>query len=309
MSSRLRPGRDIESRITWIFGSPRSGSTWLLALLAEHELVVAVNEPLIGSYLSPFMCDQPGFSAQDLDASNFTIRRVQRGQRQQFFADEFADTWLPGLGRLMRDRFSAHLRRDPKAVPYTNGRVVIKEPNGSESADVIMAALPRSRLLFLLRDGRDVVDSVLAANLSDSWVAHEFPGARGIDTAEHRDFVIESAHKWLWRTEVVQAAYAAHPGPRLMVRYEDLLQEPHRHLREICDWMELPVSDSQLEQWIGTHAFESLPAAARGPKQFFRAAQPGLWRKSLTLEEQVCVTEILGPKLRELGYAHDAEPV
>src|SRR3954466_15243190 len=47
--------RDLESRLVWVFGSPRSGSTWLLRLLAEHESVVPVDEPLIGSYLGPFM--------------------------------------------------------------------------------------------------------------------------------------------------------------------------------------------------------------------------------------------------------------
>ena len=83
-----------------------------------------------------------------------------------------------------------------------------------------MAAMPRSRLLFLLRDGRDVVDSDLAANKQGSWIGREFPGARGISPAERLDFVVQSAHKWLWRTEVVQAAFAAHPGPKQMVRYE-----------------------------------------------------------------------------------------
>src|SRR3954447_19257810 len=84
-----RMPHDFESRLVWVFGSPRSGSTWLLQLLGGHDAVVPINEPLIGWYIGPFMSDLPAMDARNLDLSNFTMRRILREKRFSFFADEF----------------------------------------------------------------------------------------------------------------------------------------------------------------------------------------------------------------------------
>lgn len=291
-----------ESRVVWLFGSPRSGSTWLLGLLGEHEAVVPINEPLIGWYLGPFLSDLPGVNPLEMDVETFTLRRLQGGKSAQFFAEEFKDVWLPGLARLMLDRFRAHVVKYPAEAPPSRSLVMLKEPNGSQSADVIMRALPRSRFLFLLRDGRDVVDSELAASQRGSWVTEEGAGFTGISDPERLDFVVQSAHKWLWRTQIVQEAFRKHGGPKHIIRYEDLLRDPISHVRTIFDWLGLPISPRRLSELVERHAFERLPNNARGRSKFYRAATPGLWRENMTLEEQAALERILGSKLRELGY-------
>jgi hypothetical protein len=45
-----------------------------------------------------------------------------------------------------------------------------------------------------------------------------------------------------------------------------------------------------------------VPAERRGSLEFFRAASPGLWRENLTAEEQGAMEDVIGPKLREIGY-------
>jgi hypothetical protein len=295
-------GQEFERKLVWVFGSPRSGSSWLLQLLGAHETVVTINEPLLGQYLGPFLCDLPGVSAPALDAENFTLRRIKRENNSHFFAEQFSDVWAPGLGALMRERFLAHVVRSPAKAPVSQTLVVIKEPNGSQSADVIMRALPSSRLLFLLRDGRDVVDSELAGNLPGSWITKEFPGAQGLPPDDRHAFVVQSAYKWLWRTEVVQEAFAKHRGPKMLVRYEDLRTAPTQQFGAILDWLGLKMAPSRLASLTEEHSFERLPADARGPQAFSRAASPGQWRENLSSDEQAAVEQILAPKLKELGY-------
>jgi hypothetical protein len=297
-----RARRGFESRLLWLFGSPRSGSSWLLQLLASHPAVVPINEPLIGWYLGPFLSDMPGWNAEDLDLGNFTLQRVQREKAHSFFSREFSDVWAPALGDLIVERFMAQALRYPSDVPFSRTVVAIKEPSGSQSADVLMAALPRARLLFLLRDGRDVVDSELAANLSGAWLGKEFPGARGIGEGERLEFVTQSAYKWLWRTEVVQEAYCAHAGPKHLIRYEDLRTDTATQVRSLLEWAGLEVDEAQLATWIERHAFERVPAEDRGPQAFHRSASPGQWRENLTAEERAAVEAVIGPKVRELGY-------
>src|SRR5689334_16444105 len=97
-----------EPNLVWILGSPRSGSTWLLRLLKDHPAVVAVNEPLIGWHLGPFMSDLPGADASHIEFENALLGRTRADDRSWFFADEFRDTWQPSLGRLMRERLYQH---------------------------------------------------------------------------------------------------------------------------------------------------------------------------------------------------------
>ena len=289
----------LEERLVWILGSPRSGSTWLLYLLGEDKRVVPINEPLIGWYLGPLLSDLPGFETSTLDSHNFTLRQAQRDKRNQFFSEPFRDVWLPSLRSMMLRRFAAQVSHSG------SGRrplVLVKEPNGSQSADLLLDALPRSRLLFLLRDGRDVVDSELAANLKGSWATQDFPGAEGIAGDDRLAFVAQSARKWLWRTEVVERAYEAHRGPRLTLRYEALRRDPETVLPELFEWLGIPVSPEVLRERVRKHAFEQIPEQTRGPQSFYRSASPGSWRQNLTLQEQDVVQEILGPKLQDLGY-------
>ena len=179
----------------------------------------------------------------------------------------------------MRARFHAHAAARPAGVPLSETLVVLKEPHGSQAVDLIVEALPESRLLFLLRDGRDVIDSELAAPAKGSWLGDVFPVVAGIAPDERLAFVEPSAHKWLWRTEVVEQAYAANQGPKLLVRYEDMLAGASAQLRRVFHWLGLEIADADLESLVQSQSFERLPAEHRGSDKIFRAAQPGLWRE------------------------------
>jgi len=298
LPSRLRR---LERRVTWIFGSPRSGSTWLYLMLSELDDVVSMNEPLLGHYLAPFLCDQPGVDISSLDVSTFTIRRVDSGRPDQFFADQFADVWQPELRRLINARVLAHVASAMSTRP-TRAAIVIKEPNGSQSADLIMRAQPDAHLLFLLRDGRDVVDSAVAANTAGSWATTVFPGVVGVEGAARSSYVQNAAYKWLWQTEVVEQAFAEHRGPKKLVRYEHMLEDPVGHLGEIASWMGINASREQVQDVANRLDFAKIPATERGQDKFFRSAQPGSWRRNLDPACQELMMNVLGEKLRALGY-------
>jgi len=290
----------LESRVIWLFGSPRSGSTWLAMMAAQHPAITIMNEPTIGYHLSPWLCNEPGYRPEDLDVSTLTIRRVMENDPQKFFSAEHADVWVPGLRRLLNDRLRSHLERNAPGASPESTLLLVKEPNGSQSADVIMRAQPTARLLFLLRDGRDVVDSELASFAVGGWQERAFRHMRGVGADERLDFVVRSAYQWLWRTEVVQAALAEHRGPTHTIRYEDLLSDTERRLRELFEWLGRPLERSRVESVAERLDFERLPS--HGPGEFNRSAAPGAWRDNLRPEEREAVTEILRPKLTELGY-------
>jgi hypothetical protein len=300
---RRKQARRFEAQVAWILGSPRSGSSWLTQMLGVHESIWPIHEPMIGWYLGPFVADLPGMDPARISWRHCTLPRFQHDTPSQFFADEFKEAWLPGLRRLILERLEAEVMRQSDGRFGARSMVVVKEPNGSQAADLILEALPRSTLIFLLRDGRDVVDSQLAAMQRGGWAAPQEGGEFDPTDARVRwTFLRDSAYKWLWRTEVVMDAYGRHPGPKHLVRYEDLLANPTRELRSILGLLGLPDAGQQTEAIAAEYSFDRLPAEQKGPLKFVRAAQPGLWRENLTGDEQAMVGEIVGPKLRELGY-------
>ena len=299
-SAPASDSESVEARTIWLFGSPRSGSTWLSRMAAAHPTIELMNEPTIGYHLSPFLSNEPGYRVEDLDVNTFTLRRVAADSPDRFFSSKYADVWLPGLRRLLNDRLLAHLEREVDADAARRSLLMVKEPNGSQSADVIMRAQPGARLLFLLRDGRDIVDSELASFAVGGWQQRSFAHMRGIGETERLDFVVSSAYQWLWRTEVVEEAFAEHPGAKRMLRYEDLLREPERHLGELFDWLGVPIAADEVAAVVELFSFARL--SHRGAKQQARFARPGVWRENLHPEESAALERILGAKVRELGY-------
>ena len=283
----------LEEKLVWIFGSPRSGSSWMMRLLSTRPEIAVVNESYLGAHLVPV--------GGEVEAGEY----YEHGERAEDPSYFFAREYMPVLRPLLRglalrgfDNQLRHMGHDP--IPNW---VAIKEPNGSHAADTIVSLLPRSRMLFLLRDGRDVVDSLVDAMLGkESWWA-ERTRSLGRPPQERLAFVSQHSNLWVRRTMATQRGFESLPSDqRLLVRYEDLLADTPAQLHRIFDWLRLGVTPAQVREIAARHAFESAPDERRGPGKDMRAASPGLWRENLTEDEQRTMQKIMGPKLAELGY-------
>lgn len=285
--------QELEAKLVWIFGSPRSGSSWVLRLLSTQPEIAPVNESYLGAHLVPV--------GGEVEAGEYYDHGERAEDANYFFARDYMPVLRPLLHELVLRGFDNQLGQmgfDP--VPKW---VAIKEPNGSHAADTIVSLLPRSRMLFLLRDGRDVVDSLVDAMLgSGSWWA-ERTRSLGRPPQQRLAFVAQNSNLWVRRTMASQRAFESLPeGRRLLVRYEEILADTATQLRRIFDWLGVETTDSSLAALVKKHSFESAPRERRGPGKPMRAATPGLWRENLTEEEQGIMNEVMGPKLSELGY-------
>ena len=220
---------------------------------------------------------------------------------ERFFASKYADVWLPGLRRLLNDRLLAHLEREVGGSAPDDALLLVKEPNGSQSADVIMRAQPEARLLFLLRDGRDVVDSELASFLVGAWQERTVrPHARrrrcGAARLRHRLRVPMALADRGGRGRVRRASRAeAHAA----------LRGPARGSPSGTSASSSSGSGSRSGQprsRPSSTGWRSSGNQGGGPTEINRSATPGAWRENLRPEERAAVEDILGVKLRELGY-------
>ncbi|TMK75166.1 MAG: sulfotransferase domain-containing protein, partial [Actinobacteria bacterium] len=178
--------------------------------------------------------------------------------------------------------------------------VFVKEP-GSHIADLLMSLFSESRMIFLLRDGRDVVDSWLDAHRPGAWALDEgaYPVAR-----EGREALIRwQASVWAYRTGVVLRTYQRHdPERRVLVRYEDLLHDPARELNRICAEFGIDAPPERLREIAVAHDYERIPSHEKGTSKEIRAAEPGGWQGHMTAAEQRAMYEVMGERLVEVGY-------
>lgn len=291
----------------WIIGGARTGSTWLLSLLGASERVVKVDEPTIGDHLAPFYPDATPGLPPYFDRAVRLLPVARAGSPDYFFSPACEWAWRPELRRLLLVRLWAQATSAGRAGNDT--LIAIKEPVGSQAAEMLLSVLPRSRLLFLLRDGRDVLSSVLDGFDGGGWIARlaGVPSGRRMTPEERMRFLQAYAFRWLVRTEAVQRAYDAHPGElRMLVRYEDLRSDPETELRRIFGWLRLEAEDDRIRDSVERMSFEAVPESAKGNGEFIRSARPGAWRTDLTVEEQRAVEKLIGPKLLELGYPVDS---
>jgi hypothetical protein len=266
--------------IVWIFCTGRSGSTWLASMLGEIEGNAVWDEPLVGALFGEFYERRAGH---------------KRGAKF-IMSSRHKDVWLEAIQHTVLGGATA---RFPALSSGEGGRLVIKEPHGSVGAPLLVDALPKSAVVLLIRDPRDVIASAVDAHKKGSWISrhgNKKPG-RGadVDTFMESDsdpigyvgVKIEGVRQSI---EKAKEAYDAHRGPKVAVTYEELRADTPGAMRRICSALRMDVPEKEVARVVQRHAWENIPEEKRGEGKFYRKATPGAWKDDLT-PEQVGIVE------------------
>jgi hypothetical protein len=302
---RLAPGAGldgVERSLVWIFGSPRSGSSWLLRLIGDLDpRVVTIDEVILGAHLGLFVSELIGAPTVAAPGGEALVADFMSERSDYFFSDRFRPSWQPQLRRLILSRIAAQLAAANSTAPIAERIALIKEPNGTEGVGLLTRTLPASRMIFLLRDGRDVVDSMLDGISGQGWVAATNKLGGGLESADRLHFTRGQSRRWVARTEAVLAAIKSRPPElSLQVRYEDMLTDAVAELSRVTEWLGLDAPKDRVREVSERLAFTEM--SERGSGKFHRAATPGLWRQNLSAAEQEAANQTMGPTLRALGY-------
>ena len=255
--ARSRPRFRTETRVVFVVGSPRSGTTFLAGALGELDGVVDLGE------LQPVKAAIPRLASLPEDEAGRRLRSI--------------------VDRVRTLGLSRHLR----AVEQT-----------PEVVFVVRAALdafPEARAIHLVRDGRDVVCSLLERG----WLSATRGGVDDVGAAygNHPRFWVEPGRQdefrttsetrraaWVWRAHVT-AGRSVRRARLLELRYEDLARRPHETADRIA-------AHTGLDR-------EQLAVALGGVHD----RSVGRWQTDLDAAQLADVEAEAGSLLRELGYA------
>ena len=144
-----------DARLVLIIGSPRSGTTWLQTLLGAHPAVASPQETdLFRMYLKPL--------AQSWDRQVEWLRDTSDDRRRKGLPTVIDAARFLELGRGFVDA-TMDAVREHKPGSHV---VVEKSPGHSTCTDVIERFWPEATFIHVVRDGRDVAASLVAASTS-----------------------------------------------------------------------------------------------------------------------------------------------
>jgi sulfotransferase family protein len=241
-------------RVVFVVGSPRSGTTFLAGAVGA----------------------QPGF--------------VDLGEVKPLKAS--VDRWMS----LTSDEVARELRSTVELVRrlafVRDLRPVEQTPELSFVVGAAVRAYPRSTVLHIIRDGRDVVCSLLEKGWLREREGHDDARKpfgvhpRAWVEPERRDEFTRAREAaraaWAWR-RYVSAARAA-PEHTLEVRYEDIAADPGAAAALIAARLETD------------------PEPLAGALAAVHGRSVGRWRRDLIAEQVADVEREAGALLRELGY-------
>lgn len=246
----------------FIVGAPRSGTTYLVEVLNQHDQVMITNEARVFTFLSR--------SLHRLAAEDFVL-----GVERERFLSAYESHLAQIVEGFYRDLgVEDGVLWGDKFPHYADGG---RDP---ECLDLINRTFPRCRFIHLIRDGRDVVASLAAkrwvglVQATDVWKRH-VRHARNFGTSIGLDRYLE-------------------------VRYEDLVADGEVVLKTIETFLDLPHSEA-VRSFVSAQRQERTPFS-HPTSSTSELGATGMWRGRLTESQQARVLDLIRHTLEEFGY-------
>lgn len=264
----------------YVIGSPRSGTTMLQILLANHPQVAStVEQTLYQHYIVPWL------DTWAMEVCNLEERGWKLGLPILWQEAELVEF----LSEFLRRAYAKIVALKPAAT-----HVLDKHPGYSLHVKTIRRFIPHARFIHMIRDGRDVACSMMAVH-----------GKMGFAPARLTDAAAK------WKRFVLAAREAAAFGPDyLETRYEDFLEQKTDAYARVLEFCRLPADSVWIAETLRANSFEKMKERGASPdprvplssKRYHRGIAGG-WRDDFSAWDRFQFDRIAGDLLQQLGYA------
>jgi hypothetical protein len=210
---------DLGERLIFLISQPRSGSTLLQRLLSGHPAIASLPEPWFMLHL--LYASRSGGFATEYNARVASLA-IQR----------FVDSLPNGDSTYVEALRAAALKLYDAALTSSGKQLFLdKTPRYYLVIHELLRTFPQATFLFLVRNPLDVLSSLLDAHARGDWTQ-----------LARRDLL----HDLVTAPAAIGEAMSAVGGKKLLVRYEDLVEEPERVLGAICETLGVDLDPAML---------------------------------------------------------------
>ena len=265
----------------FIVGYPRSGTTLLSVLLDRHSRIAVSPETNFFSAVCPIeraahLTDKPGllvdrfvygFRTRDLN-----LDRTELSKR--FNATE------PTGANLLQAALNLYASNHRKLI------VGERTPEHWRFVPQILQLYPRSRVIWMVRDGRDTIFSLMKAPLRPHW------------DLEY--------HAWHWRLSIESMldSQMYNSDRVLRINFEALLTSTEAELARVCAFVGTEFEPRQLDTSVHTDVVPQWEMASKQRAlQALDASRIGAAARELPGDQLTLLNEIINPCMERLGYA------
>jgi hypothetical protein len=249
-----------------IFGAPRSGTTYLHQILNKHPDVYVSHETRVFAWLH-----------QSLNV--LTRRDDFLFTRRENFIEHLRTAYPDLIRNFYRAQFPGKKYWGDKNPHYA-------DPKNLGCLNTIAEIFPGTRFIHIIRDGRDVVSSLIRKRNAEGkpWVEWE------------------PAHR-VWTNHIsigCNFGKTMPPEQYFEVRYEDLIADDVRYARRIFEFLGIPLHPAVIE-FSESQQRERTPFS--GPtRNLASGVTLSDWAALMEPSDQIRSLEILAPELIRRGY-------
>lgn len=268
----------------FIVGAPRSGTTLLSVILDRHSNISIPPETQFFGDFQPIL--RPVIAQNSLE--NLVSLALQADRVKDLaVTKEDVIQHLSYEGEKERDLFLALMKAYAKKTGCN--KVGEKSPLHLLHLRKITALFPKSKIVCIVRDGRDVVRSLKNV----PWAEPGNP----------RRFLL-FCHLWNNCVEkIVEAQRSRFKDRFYLLRYELLLQEPERQVKNLCSFLGVNLDPQQLAAEMGSGAVPKWEKGWKGKAtDFLDSNRVQVWKREAERDEVHKMNILMGDSLRKMGY-------
>jgi hypothetical protein len=259
----------------FVGGAGRSGTTLLRVMLDAHPRICCGPELKVLPSVAEWYQNLTRNFAPVLES--YSIAPADLRGRFRDFIEGLVANFRAASGK-------------PRWAEKTPHNILFTQPLGE--------IFPDARFLHVLRDGRDVACSLVTMNWVNPLTGRKWDYVRSIAGAAR-----------YWREVITEARRQAElpdlAGRVLEVRYEALVAEPERTLREVFAFLGEPWDDAVLSFHARDRGREPQEAGTAQASRPLTSRPVGRWKAEMTRLDRAAFKAEAGPLLKALGYAAD----
>ena len=290
-----------------VTGFSRTGSNIFLRVLGEHPEVIAYRPFQSESRITHYWADvlrelaEPGGYRRQIRPYGLAGRGWWLGDRMPMpwpyhdaqVEQEIAGKALDELVALSRHRIESVCERLATVCDRPQAVFLAEKHLPGHAPTILWDLYPDAREVFLVRDFRDMIASIAAANRK--WGGQPRFGRDAVSSDEAHVRQFEP-----WVTDMV-ASFARRRDRAHLVRYEELIRSPRETVAALASYLGVDDSTAALDRMV-----DSMSQSDAMSDQYRTAgtaeASIGRWQTDLDPAVAEACEEVFAPALEAFGY-------